>query len=97
MGLLSFSRLREKVALAKQGSDEGCRAAPYPLCMMQKTLQTLVWRRPERGKNPHPTPLRGATFSHKWEKGLRSPLTGPSEPFVFGNHFDSKFARFREL
>ena len=23
------------------------------------------------GEGPHPTPLRGATFSHKWEKGGR--------------------------
>jgi hypothetical protein len=97
MGLLSFSRLREKVALAKQGSDEGRRAAPYPLCMMQKTLQTLVWRRPERGKNPHPTPLRGATFSRKWEKDSRSTLASSLKPLIFGNHLDPELARFREL
>ena len=24
-----------------------------------------------RRESPHPTPLRGATFSHKWEKDAR--------------------------
>ena len=28
----------------------------------------------ELPENPHPTPLRGAAFSHKWEKEGRGPL-----------------------
>ena len=44
-----------------------------------------AWLDPSQ--NPHPTPLRGATFSHEWEKDARPniPKTpkSPIMPHVF--------------
>jgi hypothetical protein len=44
----------------------------------------------ELPESPHPTPLRGATFSHKWEKGAAAGV------FAIQKSKGASFSRLRE-